>query len=126
MSFNLSLDHQELYGLFEINPQGIIRYCRIRKNNSLLNTKPLWVGCNLFSEILLFDNAGEFKDKFGKFCQAEFPTESFLFDFKLHKKIIQSPILFVRLNNNSFPQINQFFIVDIRKSMYQSSTEQMS
>lgn len=122
MNFISMLSSRDLCGLYEITQTGEILYSRVRQKNALLNLKPEIVGKNFFDEVLLFDNAADFRRRVESFWKMTENTQSFFFDLQFADSNLPIKVLLIRVSRFDRINIEKFIIVDIRKSEFVSSS----
>lgn len=122
MNFISMSSSRDLCGLYEITQTGEILYSRVRQKNALLNLKPEIVGKNFFDEVLLFDNAADFRRRVESFWKMTENTQSFFFDLQFADSNLPIKVLLIRVSRFDRINIEKFIIVDIRKSEFVSSS----
>lgn len=115
MTNTLLLNQQTLFGLFELDPSGVVLYCRIEPDAGFEGTKPDVTGRNFFKEVVPFENADEFRRRINAFANGGGQADNFNFTFKVGGQALTARVLLARIRERSNGTQMKSVLVHIRK-----------
>ncbi|MGI8556558.1 MAG: hypothetical protein ACR2LT_09425 [Pyrinomonadaceae bacterium] len=111
----IELFEQGNIGLFEINDEGTVLYCRAFAEKFFYEKSAASVGRNFFDDVAPFENMEELRRHFNKFIKSHSSTTNFSFNCRIKSRSIPAKVMLVRIVERSNTERAEFTIVDIRK-----------
>jgi hypothetical protein len=109
------LDHQKLFGLFELDPAGNVLYSRIETDGDGTGRVPDVAGHNFFDEVAPFENAAELRRRIAAFTNSEGQADNFHFTCQFDNGPLPVKVLLARIREWSNGQHTKSILVHIRK-----------
>jgi len=116
MSSNVSLASEELFGFFELDDSGTVRYWRPSSRTNSLEGKPSIVGQNFF-EHALFTGSDDLRRHFRQFVHGHRAAESFNLDCLFENKTVKAKVLMTRAFDTDLHPPENLVMLDIRKEL---------
>ena len=111
---SLHLTPSNLCGIYELDSDGKITYCRSNYNYGISNLNENLIGGNFF-EIAGFENVESFRRRVKLFSQSSNSTEDFSFDCRFSESVSKVKVRLVRISEREPERSSKMVIVDIRK-----------
>jgi hypothetical protein len=109
-------DCGDIFGLFEVDDQGTIRYSRRGNGVGLSGSQSEeLVGMDLFRDVAQFENRDALREHFRRFVAGSKPAENFSFDCIDGTRTIRSTIRMTRALEADAAQRSEIVIVNIDK-----------
>ena len=115
MSVSFVTPVEELYGLYEISPQGKVLYYQSREKNEHINDYSEFIGKSFFGELLSFINIDEFREKIENFWNCYDIVHTFIFNALVSKGEIPLKVILLRVNRPKKNNPEKFIILEIRE-----------
>lgn len=107
----------DIFGLYELDDQGVVRYSRRRNGHGLdLFSSDDIVGMDFFRDVAKFDNRDLLRDHFRRFLRGTKSAENFTFDCIEGQQIVRSYVHMIRAQENAADRRSEIVIVDIKKA----------
>ena len=114
MNHFFNLTPSNLCGIYELDSDGNINFCRSNYNDGLSNLNENLIGKNFF-EIACFENIESFRRRVKIFSQSSNSTEDFSFDCRFSESVSNVKVRLVRIFERESEGSLKRVIVDIRK-----------
>ena len=96
---SLTLTTQRLFGLLELDPRGTVIFSKLEGDEKSAGTVNV-VGRNFFSEVAIFLNVAEFRQRFETFDSNPEPSSSFMFNCAYEDGAVPVKVLLARLRED--------------------------
>jgi hypothetical protein len=111
-----SLDNQQkLFGLFELDPAGIVIYSRIEPDGDGNQAAPNVAGHDFFEAVAPFVNAEELRRRIRDFTNSNGQADNFHFTCQCDNGPLPVKILLARIRENSNGRHTKSVLMHIRK-----------
>jgi hypothetical protein len=109
------LDQQKLFGLFELDPSGIVLYSRPEPDAETGGPAPDVSGRNFFREVAPFENAEEFRRRVINFINGDGQADNFLFTYRCDDGPRPVKVLLARIRERSSGTRTKSILMHIRR-----------
>lgn len=107
----------DIFGLFELDDQGTIRYSRRQNGVGLsISASDDLLGMDLFRDVARFENRDVLREHFRRFVTGSKPAENFSFDLIEGSRTIRSAIRMTRGLEADAAQRSEIVIINIKKA----------
>jgi photoactive yellow protein len=104
-----------IFGLFELDTAGTVKYSRIEAGNAMLNSSSGLIGLNFFDEVAPFKNTEELRQRFRYFANSSTAAEKFNFSCHFNGSPTEVKVMLTQINEREFDANSKLIILDIRK-----------
>ncbi|CAN5483821.1 hypothetical protein BH18ACI1_BH18ACI1_12490 [soil metagenome] len=104
-----------VFGLFELDLMGTVKYSKIDANNSSVNLPPDLIGLNFFDEIAPFGNGEELRRRFRYFAKGSDSAEKFTFTCQSNERPLEVKVMLTQISEREFDGSEKLIILAIRK-----------
>ena len=110
-------DQGDIFGLYELDDQGTIRYLRRQSGGGALSDRSCEeaIGMDLFRDIARYENRDVLRDHFRNFVRGSKPAENFSFDFIDGTRTIRSAIHMTRALEADAVDRSEIVILNIKQ-----------
>lgn len=111
-----TLASDELFGFFELDDSGTVRYWRPNSGGDAFRSKDSIVGQNFF-EHALFSGGEDLRRHFRQFVQGHRSAESFKLDCSFDNETVKAKVLMTRAFDTDLHPPANLVMLDIRKEL---------
>ena len=110
------LIEQMLFGLYELDPTGIVLYSRVETESETDAARTDVNGRDFYEEVASFDNVEELRQRIRQFTRSNSPADSFRFDCLYDGQAQSVRVLLARVRERAGEDRTRSVLVHIRKS----------
>jgi hypothetical protein len=109
------LNQQKLFGLFELDPAGVVIYSRIEPDGDVNVVTPNVAGHNFYNEVAPFGNTEELRRRVRDFTNSNGQADNFYFTCQCDDGPLPVKVLLARIRECSNGKHTKSVLMHIRK-----------
>jgi len=117
MNTSFAIESDKIFGLFELDDSGVVRYSRPNRPAQTAGMETSLVGHNFFEEIG-FENSSDLRRHFKRFVDSRQAADSFTFDCLFDSEIVTARVMMTRAYETEYCPPSEIVMMDIRKGSY--------
>ncbi|PYS69327.1 MAG: hypothetical protein DMF69_17350 [Acidobacteria bacterium] len=110
-----TINQQDLFGLFELDEDGVVLYSRMEEQGAKTTTQTKWIGTNFFEVVGAFDTKDQIRAQITSFARSSTAAASFQASFKGESEYFPVKILLARIRDRISIERTKSVLVHIKK-----------